>query len=490
MNENKEGKLADEVMHNALMAFEKYSLIDKKSKAGFLKEIAKQIELNRIELIPLAIEESHLSEARLQGELTRTINQLNLFATLLLEGSWVDASIDIGNAQQKPYPKPDVRKMLQPMGPIIVFGASNFPFAFSTAGGDTASALAAGASVVIKAHPAHYRTSSAIFKAIKTAIAFSNMPEFTVQHVEGSFALGKALVQHSFTSGVGFTGSFSGGKALMNYAAEREKPIPVFAEMSSINPTVLYPDYLKTNYLQVAEKLASSITLGAGQFCTNPGLLLALDGDELDGFIEELRNKMQSIPAQKMLHEGIYKNYIEAIGQVKRNNDVEIIFEGNDLSSEMDVLPFIAKVKAAVFLDKNHLKDEIFGPYSLLVVCKNKEELKSVLKLIAGQLTTTLMATEKDMNQHSDILHIQQSIAGRIIVNDVPTGVEVCSSMVHGGPYPATSDARYTSVGTAAIKRWVRPVCYQGFPQQHLPDELKNDNPLKIWRLENNEWKK
>ncbi|ANI89098.1 aldehyde dehydrogenase [Arachidicoccus ginsenosidimutans] len=487
MDEEKEILSADEIMKKALSAFEIYSQTDKRKRAGFLKEIGAQIEQRRAELVPLAMQESHLPEARLQGELTRTINQLNMFAQLLEEGSWVEASIDTGNAERKPLPKPDIRKMLQSVGPVIVFGASNFPFAFSTAGGDTASALAAGATVVIKAHPAHIKTSEAIFEAIKKAVEISQMPEFTVQHVEGSFALAKALVQHPITTGIGFTGSFSGGNALINYAKERPKPIPVFAEMSSVNPVVLYPEYLEKFPQETAKKLATSVTLGAGQFCTNPGLLIAIEGNGLNEFIEELKNIIPTSIPQAMLHHGIYENYINAIQKIQPV--VEVIAQAND-GKEDAATPLIAKVGATIFLENEILKEEIFGPYSLLVICQNKDELKAVLKSVEGQLTTTLMATENDMAQHKDILQLQQSVAGRIIVNEVPTGVEVCSSMVHGGGFPSTSDARYTSVGTTAIKRWVRPVAYQNFPQQFLPDELKDENPLNIWRLVDNEWKK
>ena len=479
----------DEIMQNALSAFEAYALVNKKKRVAFLLEIAEQIEKRRAELVPLAMEESHLPEARLQGELTRTVNQIKMFARLVEEGSWVEAAIDKGDKERKPLPKPDTRKMLQPVGPVVVFGASNFPFAFSTAGGDTASALAAGSSVIIKAHEAHLKTSRLVFEAIDVAIDITRMPEHTVQHFEtASYAGSKALVQHPFTTGVGFTGSYTGGRALMQYASERENPIPVFAEMSSINPVVLYPEYLAQQPELLANKLATSITLGMGQFCTNPGLLLAIEGTGLDTFIHTLANQIEGSVPQPMLHKGIASNYVNSINTVKSFPEVSIVADALTNFPDKQERAVLAKVEGKVLLQQPRLHEEIFGPYSLVVVCKDKEEIKSVLKSLGGQLTSTLMATESDMKEHQDIWQVQQSIAGRILVNDVPTGVEVCSSMVHGGPFPATSDAHYTSVGTTAIKRWARPVCYQGFPQQFLPDELKDDNPLKIWRLVDNEW--
>lgn len=479
----------DTIMQNARQAFEAYAATDKNKRAAFLKEIAAQIEKKRASLVLLAMEESHLPEARLQGELTRTSNQLKMFATLIEEGNWVEAAIDNGNKERKPLPKPDTRKMLQPIGPVIVFGASNFPFAFSTAGGDTASALAAGASVVIKAHRGHTKTSRLVFEAMKTAINITGMPEHTVQHFEAdSYAGGKALVQHPYTTGIGFTGSYTGGRALMQYASERKSPIPVYAEMSSINPVVLYPGCLEQQPELLADKLAASITLGMGQFCTNPGLLLAIEGAGLDTFMQKLAEQILASVPQPMLDSRIASSYVDGINAVKSSSEVAIIADAATNFPDKQERAVLAKVDAHTLIQRPQLHQEVFGPYSLIVICKNKEEVKAVLKSLGGQLTSTLMATENDMEQYRDIWQAQQSIAGRILVNDVPTGVEVCSSMVHGGPFPSTSDVHYTSVGTTAIKRWVRPVCYQGFPQQFLPDELKDDNPLKIWRLVDNEW--
>ncbi|GAB3010858.1 aldehyde dehydrogenase (NADP(+)) [Niabella terrae] len=437
-------------------------------------------------LVDLAASETHLPEGRLSGELSRTIHQLQMFAGLLEEGSWVEAVIDRADASRQPQPKPDIRKMLQPLGPVIVFGASNFPFAFSTAGGDSASALAAGASIVIKAHPAHLKTSRAVFDLMSDAIRKTDLPSYTVQHLEGGFELGKALVQHPSTAAVGFTGSFSGGKALMGYAQQREVPIPVYAEMGSINPVVLYPEYLSLYPKQLAAKLAASVNLGAGQFCTNPGLMLAVAGPGLEEFTKNIASIFETTAAQPMLHSGICQNYEREILEIFSETGPELISQGPQ--QEGCGRPVIATITAADFLADNGLQREIFGPFALIVTARNTEELALVLKGLKGQLTTTLMATNRDLLQHETLVRLQQQLAGRIIVNEVPTGVEVCAGMVHGGPYPSSSSAQYSSVGTLAIKRWTRPVCYQGFPDFLLPDALKDSNPLRILRLVDNRW--
>jgi len=480
----------DKIMQHALDAFQLYKLVSPARKAEFLNEIATAIEASREQLVAVAHEESNLPLARLNGELTRTTNQLRMFGRLVVEGSWVEAAIDTADKDRTP-PKPDTRKMLLPVGPVVVFGASNFPFAFSTAGGDTASALASGSTVVIKGHSAHARTSELVFEAISTAIKKAGMPEYTVQHVLGSGnTVGKALVQHPATTGVGFTGSFAGGKALWEIANQREIPIPVFAEMSSINPVVFFPDTLQQNTAALAKTYAASITLGVGQFCTNPGVLLATKGDALDNFLSLLGKEIEQITPQKMLHGGIQQSYIKGLNQALKQKGIEKIGAAVAEPGEGEALPTVARVAAKDFLKNPHLREEIFGPYSLAVVCDDKTELSAALSLLKGQLTTTVMATDKDIEANQDIIALQTTLAGRVILNDVPTGVEVCASMVHGGPYPSTTDGGYTSVGTTAIKRWVRPVCFQNFKDNMLPDELKDSNPLHIWRIVNNEWTK
>ncbi len=480
----------EKVMQNAQDAFNSYKNISSAKRAQFLNEIAESIEESREGLVSIAHEESNLPLARLNGELSRTTNQLKMFARLIEEGSWIEAAIDTADKNRTP-PKPDTRKMLLAVGPVVVFGASNFPFAFSTAGGDTASALASGSSVVIKGHSAHAKTSEQVFEAMQKAIRKTGIHPYTVQHVLGSGStVGKALVLHPFTSGVGFTGSFSGGKALWEFANQREKPIPVFAEMSSINPVIFLNRTLAQNAVSLAKTYAASITLGMGQFCTNPGLLIAVQTSELDNFLTHLGKEIEQILPQKMLHSGIHSSYNKGLNKVLAQKGIEKVGESAQQPGEDEAFPTVAKVKADTFLQNPHFHEEVFGPYSLAVCCSDKEELKTVLKQLKGQLTTTFMGTDEDVAENHDILDLQTAMAGRIILNDVPTGVEVCASMVHGGPYPATTDSRYTSVGTTAIKRWVRPVCFQGFKDNMLPDALKNSNPLGIWRIVNNEWAK
>jgi NADP-dependent aldehyde dehydrogenase len=478
----------DTVLQQAQQAFEQYKQLKPTDRAALLEAIATQLENSRASLVPLAMAESHLPEARLNGELSRTTGQLLLFARLIREGSWVEAAIDTADPNRVPA-KPDTRKMLVPAGPVVVFGASNFPFAFSTAGGDTASALAAGCSVVIKAHPAHAQTSAAVFAAMEKAVAQTGAPAHTVQHVTNtSNAAGEALVKHPLTTGVGFTGSFAGGRALCAYAAQREVPIPVFAEMSSINPVVFLPDTLEQNSAALAKTYAASITLGMGQFCTNPGLLLGIQSEALSRFSVQLGEAISKIAPQPMLHEGIHAAYEKGLRHMLAQQGVTLVAQAEQQPAQGEGFPTVATVPAAVFLQNTALSEEVFGPYSLLVVCQDKAELKQVLQALKGQLTSTVMATDADLEAHRDVIELQTRLAGRIILNNVPTGVEVCASMVHGGPYPATTDARFTSVGTTAIKRWVRPVCFQDFTDAILPDELKNANPGNIWRLVNNEW--
>lgn len=489
MEQTIEEQMVSDVMSKAQLAFDVYKKKNGIEKAVFLEKIAELLEGKRSELVSLAQEESHLPEVRLQSELSRTTNQLQSFANLLREGSWVEASIDKGNPDRKPVAKPDIRKLLRPVGPVVVFGASNFPFAFSTAGGDAASVLASGSTLVIKGHPAHPKTSQAVFDAMQSAVLASHMPEYTVQHIaDGSFSIGKALVENPITAGVGFTGSYSGGRALMDYAANRASPIPVFAEMGSINPVVLFPDALAQNAASLAVQYAGSITAGMGQFCTNPGLILAVTSPGLDLFLEKLGHAINVVVPQPMLHQGIQENFSKNLQNVLEKQQVTLVAQSNVQPHGIEGCPTVVKVAASTFLRNPYLQEEIFGPYSLIVLCQDKDELKKVLSSLGGQLTSTLMATEKDMEAHGDLIDLQLTLAGRIIVNDVPTGVEVCNSMVHGGPYPATSDARFTSVGTTAIKRWVRPVCYQGFPDAFLPEELKNANPLHIFRIVDNIW--
>jgi NADP-dependent aldehyde dehydrogenase len=336
--------------------------------------------------------------------------------------------------------------------------------------------------VVIKGHPAHPRTSQLVFEAIQAAIKTSSMPAYTVQHVTGEGnTIGKELVMHPLTTGVGFTGSFQGGKALLDYAAQREVPIPVFAEMSSINPVVFYPDALATQSAQLAQTFATSITLGMGQFCTNPGILIGLKSEALELFIQQLGTAIAAVAPQKMLHKGICEAYDKGRIRMLTEPEVTLVNE-SAVPAAMEAWPALARTTANAFLVNPALKEELFGPYSLIVECTDQAELIAVLKSLHGQLTTTIVGTPADTAQWKDVITIQSTLAGRVILNNPPTGVEVCAAMVHGGPFPATTDQRFTSVGTSAIRRWVRPVCFQNFTDDMLPDALKAANPLGIWR--------
>ena len=477
-----------EVVEKSHKAFIQYRKKSSEERAVFLEKIALEIEAEGDSLIEIAARETNLPATRLVGERGRTTMQLRIFASMVREGSWVEASIDTALPDRAPLPKPDVRKMLIPIGPVIVFGASNFPFAYSTAGGDTASALAGGCSVIVKAHPAHPETSERVYKAIMRAASATNMPEDTFQHVHTDNNGSKALVQHPHTAAVGFTGSYTGGKALYDYAQQRKKPIPVFSEMGSINPVVILPNTLEKNTDLLANSFAGSITLGTGQFCTNPGLLIAIESKSLETFIRTLSMGMTQVKPGKMLHEGIYKSYIERRNKAIRQEGVDSIVRIEGKEDFMIGNAMLASVKGDIFLRNPYLQEEVFGPYSLIVRCKNAEELKNVWRSVAGQLTTTIMGTEEDFASHRELLEIAADIAGRIVFNGVPTGVEVCPSMMHGGPFPASTDSRFTAVGIHAVKRWVRPVCYQSCPEILLPDELKNSNPLLISRFLNNQW--
>ncbi|WP_262507790.1 aldehyde dehydrogenase (NADP(+)) [Sediminibacterium ginsengisoli] len=486
---NKKNSMSiDNIMQQAAIAFQQYRETKAEQKAVFLETIAANMEAAGAALIGQAAEETHLPQARLVSERARTTMQLRMFAALLREGSWVEATVDTADATVNPA-KPDIRKMLIPLGPVVVFGASNFPFAYSTAGGDTASALAAGCAVVVKAHPAHLKTSQLVHKAIKDAIFSSGMPPHVFQHVEdGSFEAGESLVKHAATAAVGFTGSFAGGKALYDHAAARKNPIPVFAEMGSTNPIILLPDTLEKNAEELARQYIASVVLGMGQFCTNPGIVLGIESEGLSRFIAEAEKEIAAAIPQPMLHEGIYKAYHAKMEKALQQTGVNVVGHSSTEPGAGEAWPTLAETDGTAFLSNPLLHEEVFGPYAIIVRCTDLDQLQKVWRSLAGQLTTSLMGTEKDFTEHASMRALAESIAGRIIFNGVPTGVTVCNSMVHGGPFPATTDSRFTAVGINGIKRWVRPVCYQNCPQTLLPPALQNGNPLGIWRLVNNEW--
>ncbi len=475
------------VMQQAWKAFHIYRKCSLKQRADFMRAIAKEIEALGDELLKITSEETNLPEARLRNERGRTIFQLNQYADACEKGDWLEARIDTAIPDKAP-PKPDIRKMLVPLGPVVVFGAANFPFAYSTAGGDTATAFAAGCPVIVKAHPAHAGTSELVAKAILKAAVDSEMPEGIFTHIHGaSFEVGKALVEHTHTKAVGFTGSFVGGKQLFDWANQRKVPIPVFAEMSSINPVFLLPEKMKTDAVELAKLYAGSITLGVGQFCTNPGLIIGLEGKELTVFTEALGKEITKITPATMLHPGIFKNYRKKKDEALKQPGVEVTAFSETKPGLNQGSPTIATASGQTFLQNPLLHQEVFGPYSLIIRCKDMKEMLQVANHLEGQLTATLMATENDIRIHDKIVDAVLNICGRFILNNVPTGVEVCLSMQHGGPYPATTDSRFGSVGADGIKRFARPIAFQNWSNGLLPDELKNENPLGIWRTVNGE---
>lgn len=477
----------DVIMQEAWKAFHAYRKLSLKQRADFMRAIASEIDNLGDELLKVTGEETNLPEARLRNERARTMFQLTSYADACERGDWLEARIDTAVPDRNP-PKPDIRKMLVPIGPVVVFGASNFPFAYSTAGGDTACAFAAGCPVIVKGHPAHARTSEMVALAIFKAAEKTNMPKGIFAHVHGAGnEVGEALIKHPFTKAVGFTGSFIGGKQLFDWANQRKEPIPVFAEMSSINPVFLLPEKLKQSVADVAKLYAGSITLGVGQFCTNPGLIIGLESDGLQTFINSLGEEIKKLAPAAMLHPGIFKNYVEKRANSLSQPDVETIAVSETEPQLNQGAPTVASASGQAFLNNPVLHQEVFGPYSLVIRCKDMTEMINVVNNLEGQLTATLMATETDINYHEELVEAIKNICGRFILNNVPTGVEVCLSMQHGGPFPSTTDSRFTSVGADGIKRFARPIAFQNWSNDLLPAELRNENPLGIWRTVNNQ---
>lgn len=478
------------VMQDAWNAFHAYRKFSLKQRAAFMKAIAVELENCGDDLINTAMRETNLPEARMRGERARTIFQLNSYANACEKGTWLDARIDTAITDKTP-PKPDIRKMLVPLGPVVVFGASNFPFAYSTAGGDTACAFAAGCPVIVKAHPAHAETSEIVANAILLAAEKCKMPKGIFAHVHGaSFEVGKALVQHPHTKAVGFTGSFLGGKQLFDWGNQRKEPIPVFSEMGSINPVFLMPEKLNTSAVEIAQQYAGSITLGVGQFCTNPGLIIGIESEALKTFVHDLGKAIQKIDPALMLHPGIVSAYKKNKGNALLQDDVHLVAESDTDVKENEGLPTIATATGEAFLNNPVLHQEVFGPYSIIIRCKDMNEMITVAKNLEGQLTATLMATENDITGNDELVEAVKNICGRFILNGVPTGVEVCLSQHHGGPFPATTDSRFGAVGADGIRRFARPIAFQNWSNELLPAELKNENPLGIWRTVNDELSK
>lgn len=476
----------ENVMQQAWNAFHIYRKFSLQQRAAFMKAIALELEKCGDALIQTAMQETNLPEARLRGERARTIFQLNSYAEACEKGDWLNASIDTAIEDKTP-PKPDIRKMLIPLGPVVVFGASNFPLAYSTAGGDTACAFAAGCPVIVKAHPAHAQTSEIVANAIFSAAGKCNMPKGIFAHIHGAgFEVGKALVMHPHTKAVGFTGSFIGGKQLFDWGNQRKEPIPVFAEMGSVNPVFLLPEKLNSSATEIAQQYAGSITLGVGQFCTKPGIIIGIKSDALNEFTSTLGKEIEKIVPAKMLHDGIIKAFNKNKQTALLQPGVETLWAVENLESDLAQAAIVTATGQA-FLKNPVLQQEVFGPYSIVIHCENMAEMIAVAKHLEGQLTSTLMATENDILENEELVEAVKNICGRFILNSVPTGVEVCLSMQHGGPFPASTDARFTSVGAAGIKRFARPIAFQNWSNNLLPAELKNENTLGIWRTLNNE---
>jgi NADP-dependent aldehyde dehydrogenase len=475
----------EQAVELATAAFKTFKTISGEKKAAFLNEIATEIENLGDELIQTYCSETGLPEGRAMGERGRTVFQLRSFANLVKEGSWVEATIDTADLNRQPIPKVDIRKMLVPIGPVVVFGASNFPLAYSTAGGDTAAAFAAGCPVIVKSHPMHAGTGELVASAIIAAAEKTGMPNGVFSNLNSSgIEVGVTLVKHPQVKAVGFTGSIRGGRALYDMAAQRPEPIPVFAEMGSINPVVLLPNAAKNKGNDWAKTYAGSITLGSGQFCTNPGLILGIKSNGLTNFIKVLSEEIVKIEPSCMLHPTIIGNYESNKAKMQAQLGLKTTATLNSDVSTNYGRQAITTVEGATFLANTNLHQEVFGPFSMVVQCENSNQLEEIISKLEGQLTGTILA-EDELENYPTIVSALQNRVGRIIFNGVPTGVEVCPAMVHGGPYPASTDSRFTAVGINSIKRWVRPFSYQSWPNELLPNELKNENPLKISRLIN-----
>ena len=476
----------DAAVDLATKAFGTFRSVSGAKKATFLNAIADEILALDNDLIQTYCSETGLPEGRAKGERGRTVGQLRSFAELVKEGSWVEATIDTAQPNREPMPKSDIRKMMVPLGPVVVFGASNFPLAYSTTGGDTAAALAAGCPVIVKSHPMHAGTGELVASAIIKAAEKTGMPNGVFSNLNSSgIEVGVQLVKHPGVKAVGFTGSIKGGRALFDIASQRDEPIPVFAEMGSVNPVVMLPKALKNRAEALAKTYAGSITLGTGQFCTNPGLIFGIKSQELTDFTNQLSQEIVKIEPSVMLHPNI-------VGAYEKNKERALSQSGLNVTADFDsdIKPNYARqaittVEGKTFLENTTLHQEVFGPFSMVVQCEDAEQLETIISKLEGQLTGTVISDNDEINDYAGVIDALQNRVGRIIFNGVPTGVEVCPSMNHGGPYPASTDSRFTAVGIHSIKRWIRPFSYQDWPQELLPDELKDDNPLNITRLVN-----
>lgn len=464
----------ERALEKAHAAATEFGTMSDKKRSVFLEAIAEEINSIRTEILDTYVKESGLSPARAEVEMKRTLHQLHSFAEFITSGNWKKVSIDVGIPDRTPLPKPDLRKTLIPLGPVVVFGASNFPLAYSTMGGDSVSALAAGCPVIVKAHPMHAGTGELVASAVIKAAIKTKMPDGVFSNLNSSgFDLGRKLVQDNRVKAVGFTGSNQGGRALFDLANQRKEPIPVFAEMGSVNPVIISAGSLKSDYALWANKYADSITQGSGQFCTKPGLLFSLDCAEVHLFAQTLADKIDEINPGPMLHPEIRGKFEKTRERVVGDSNVKILTKSVMASDGMFGNKAVLLVKDNDFINNPDLHREAFGPLAIVVVCRDTNTLKQIIEEMEGQLTGTLIVMKDEFDQYRDIVEGLKRKVGRLIFNGVPTGVEVCPSMNHGGPYPATTDSRFTAVGIHAIYRWLRPVSYQNFPPDLLPDELR-----------------
>jgi NADP-dependent aldehyde dehydrogenase len=467
----------------AAQAFTDYRQKSGREKADFLDLIAKHIEGLGDDLLQRCQEETGLPWARLTGEVGRTTGQLRLFASLLREGSWVNASIDRAQPDRKPLPKADIRSMQSALGPVLVFGASNFPLAFSVAGGDTVSALAAGCPVIVKAHPAHPGTCELIGNAMVKAAKESNMPEGVFSMVHGGAEVGISLVNQEEIKAIGFTGSHRAGMSIFQMAMNRKEPIPVYAEMGSVNPVFVFSAAIsEENIEKFAEAYVQAVNLGVGQFCTNPGVLIIEASQHSNLLVEKIKAIFKATSGGSMLTEGIKNQYNRDVDVAKGKEEISLLTEGMSANTFTGITPALLKVDAEAVLDSKIHIEEIFGPTSLVILAKDVSQMEKLASVFSGQLTASLFGLSANKAEHSNIINILAPKVGRLIVDGFPTGVEVCHSMVHGGAFPATSFTGSTSVGTSAIYRFTKPICFQGFPSSLLPAELNDDNPLGIMR--------
>lgn len=473
----------NKAVNAALSAYAEFRQTSPEKRAAFLDAIADEIDALDDGFIAEVSRETALSVIRLQGERGRTSVQMRLFAQILRRGDFLGARIDEALPDRLPMARVDLRQMKIGLGPVGVFGASNFPMAFSVAGGDTASALAAGCPVVVKAHSGHLVTSELVAKAIERAVASQNMPKGVFNMVYGE-EIGRDLTLHPGIKAIGFTGSLKGGRALFNLASNRPDPIPFFAEMSSVNPVWLMPKALEQRVKQIAKDAADSVVMGCGQFCTNPGLFVGVKSEAMTQFVDAMRKEMMMRPQQVMLNKQTLHSYMAGIESLKAVEGVRVLVE-NEMQDPY-AAPYLFEADESLLFDSNHiLEHEVFGPSTVIVQLESTKALQRFFEHLQGQLTITLQADATDLTDHQHILPLLEHKAGRVLVNGYPTGVEVCDAMVHGGPYPATTDARGTSVGSLAIDRFLRPVCYQNYPDEMLPAALKRSNPLEITRLVN-----